>query len=264
MQISGTLHKMKTEWATPVKYYQVFEDEFVALNQLIGHELSIHFEGYECLSCGLHKKIFRQGFCFDCYQKIPEAGDWIFRPELSKAHLEIEDRDLAYETKVQLQPHIVYLAQSGGLKVGVTRKTQVPTRWIDQGASSALVLLEAPNRYLAGITEVAIKEHLSDKTNWRLMLQNMDSHENLTEIRTSMKQYLPAEALIYFEEEKAESYQITYPVLAYPNKISSLNLEKTATFKGRLIGIRGQYLMFENGIVFNVRNHEGFVVNLEI
>jgi hypothetical protein len=264
MQISGTLHKMKTEWATPVKYYQVFEDEFVALNQLIGHELSIHFEGYECLSCGLHKKIFRQGFCFDCYQKIPEAGDWIFRPELSKAHLEIEDRDLAYETKVQLQPHIVYLALSGGLKVGVTRKTQVPTRWIDQGASAALVLLEVPNRYLAGITEVAIKKHLSDKTNWRLMLQNIESKENLTGIRTSMKQYLPEEVLIYFEEEKTESYQITYPVLAYPTKINSLNLEKTATFKGRLIGIRGQYLMFENGIVFNVRNHEGFVVSLEI
>lgn len=264
MQITGTLHKMKTEWATPVKYYQVFEDEFVALNQLIGQELSINFEGYECLSCGLHKKIFRQGFCFDCYQKIPEAGDWIFRPELSKAHLDIEDRDLIYETKVQLQPHIVYLAQSGGLKVGVTRKTQVPTRWIDQGASAALVLLEVPNRYLAGITEVAIKEHLSDKTNWRLMLQNMDSHENLTEIRNSMKQYLPEEALIYFDEAVTDSYQISYPVMTYPTKINSLNLEKTSSFKGRLIGIRGQYLMFENGIVFNVRNHEGFVVSLEI
>jgi hypothetical protein len=140
----------------------------------------------------------------------------------------------------------------------------VPTRWIDQGASAALVLLEVPNRYLAGITEVAIKKHLSDKTNWRLMLQNIESKENLTGIRTSMKQYLPEEVLIYFEEEKTESYQITYPVLAYPTKINSLNLEKTATFKGRLIGIRGQYLMFENGIVFNVRNHEGFVVSLEI
>lgn len=264
MQIMGTLQKMKTEWATPVKYYQVFEDEFLALNQLIGHELSIHFEGYECLSCGLPKKIFRQGFCYDCYQKIPEAGDWIFRPELSKAHLEIEDRNLAYETKVQLQPHIVYLALSGGLKVGVTRKTQVPTRWIDQGASSAMVFLEVPNRYLAGITEVALKEHLSDKTNWRLMLQNIESKENLSEIRKSMRPYLPKEVLIYFDEEKKESYQFTYPVMAYPNKINSLNLEKTTTFKGRLTGIRGQYLLFENGIVFNVRNHEGYVVSLEI
>ncbi|PJB13097.1 MAG: DUF2797 domain-containing protein [Flavobacteriales bacterium CG_4_9_14_3_um_filter_40_17] len=264
MKIIGTLHKMKTEWATPVKYYQVFEDEFVALNQLIGHELSINFEGYECLSCGLPKKIFRQGFCYDCYQKIPEAGDWIFRPELSKAHLEIEDRDLAYETKVQLQPHIVYLALSGGLKVGVTRKTQVPTRWIDQGASSALVFLEVPNRYLAGVTEVVLKEHLSDKTNWRLMLQNRDSNENLSEIAFSMKPHLPDEVLMYFDEKKMKSHQITYPVMAYPSKVSSLNLEKTSTFKGRLTGIRGQYLLFENGIVFNVRNHEGFVVSIEI
>lgn len=264
MQITGTLKKMKTEWATPVKYYQVFEDEFIALNQLIGHELSINFEGYECLSCGLPKKIFRQGFCYDCYQKIPEAGDWIFRPELSKAHLEIEDRDLAYETKVQLQPHLVYLALSGGLKVGVTRKTQVPTRWIDQGASAALVFLEVPNRYLAGIAEVALKEHLSDKTNWRMMLQNIESKETLADVRTSMKQYLPQEVLIYLDEEKTESYQFTYPVMAYPNKITSLSLEKTTTFKGRLTGIRGQYLLFENGIVFNVRNHEGYVVSLEI
>jgi len=92
----------------------------------------------------------------------------------------------------------------------------------------------------------------------------MDSHENLTEIRNSMKQYLPEEALIYFDEAVTDSYQITYPVMTYPTKINSLNLEKTSSFKGRLIGIRGQYLMFENGIVFNVRNHEGFVVSLEI
>ncbi len=94
------------------------------------------------------------------------------KPELSTAHLDIEDRDLDYEKRVQLQPHIVYLALSSEVKVGVTRKTQVPTRWIDQGAVQAIPIVEVPNRYLAGITEVALKNHFADKTNWQKMLKN--------------------------------------------------------------------------------------------
>lgn len=31
-------------------------------------------------------------------------------------------------------------------------------------------VVEVPNRYLVGITEVAIKEHVADKTNWGNML----------------------------------------------------------------------------------------------
>ena len=106
-----------------------------------------------------------------CYTKLLRA-DWVMRPELSTAHLNKEDRDLEYEKKVQLQPHIVYLANSSNVKVGVTRKSQVPTRWIDQGAHEAIEIIEVPNRYLAGITEVALKDYVSDKTNWRTMLKN--------------------------------------------------------------------------------------------
>src|SRR5690606_42098080 len=106
---------------------------------------------------------YRQGFCYDCFYRSAEAGDWIMRPKLSTAHLDITDRDLEYEIRVQLQPHVVYLALSSELKVGVTRKSQVPTRWIDQGAVQALSIMEVPNRYLAGITEVALKNHFSDK-----------------------------------------------------------------------------------------------------
>ena len=108
------------------------------------------------------------------------------RPELSTAHLGIEDRDLAYEQSVQLKPHIVYLANSSNVKVGVTRKQQVPTRWIDQGAHEAIEILEAPNRYLAGITEVALKEHVADKTNWRKMLKNDIEDVNLVSLENSI------------------------------------------------------------------------------
>jgi len=162
---------------------------------------------------------------------MPQAGDWIMRPELSTAHLDKEDRDLEYEKKVQLQPHIVYLANSSNVKVGVTRKAQVPTRWIDQGAHEAIEIVEAPNRYLAGITEVALKNYVADKTNWRKMLKHENEDENLIEWRNKLKQYIPDEALEY---------------------------------SGVLKGIKGQYLIFEDGTVSNIRGNEGSVVSIEI
>ena len=162
MTYEGVLTKMQTELGNPIHYYLVFENSFLNLNQLLDKELEISFQGYQCLNCGKKKKIFRQGFCYDCFMSSASAGDWIMKPELSTAHLDIEDRDLEYEKKVQLQPHIVYLALSSEVKVGVTRKTQVPTRWIDQGAVQAIPIVEVPNRYLAGITEVALKNHFAD------------------------------------------------------------------------------------------------------
>ena len=172
MIYQGTLTKMQTELGNPIQYYLVFENSFLNLNQLLGKAFEIEFQGYQCLNCGKAKKIFRQGFCYDCFMSSPAVGDWIMKPELSTAHLDIEDRDLAYEKRVQLQPHVVYLALSSEVKVGVTRKTQVPTRWIDQGAVQAIPIVEVPNRYLAGITEVALKNHFADKTNWQKMLKN--------------------------------------------------------------------------------------------
>lgn len=157
-QFKGVLKKMSTHYKKPIQYFLNLERDFLHINQLLGKNIQIQFEKYQCLNCGANKKIFRQGFCYDCFQETPRAGDWIMKPELSKAHLDEEDRDLAYEKKVQLQPHIVYLANSSSVKVGVTRKSQVPTRWIDQGAHEAIQILETPNRYLAGIAEVALKD----------------------------------------------------------------------------------------------------------
>lgn len=263
MQYHGVLTKMQTEFTNPIQYYLVFENDFLNLNQLLGKKLKIQFAGYQCLSCNRDKKIFRQGFCYDCFYSTPAAGDWIMKPELSKAHLNIEDRDLAYEKKVQLQPHIVYLANSSNVKVGVTRKSQIPTRWIDQGAHEALEILEAPNRYLAGITEIALKEHVSDKTNWRKMLTNNVLDVDLVAIRDSLKEHIPQEAINYFIPTNNET-TIHFPVMQYPTKLTTLNLEKTPQFEGVLKGIKGQYLLFENDVVFNVRSSEGVVVDISI
>ena len=263
MQYTGVLKKMKTEFHNPIQYYLSFENSFIILNQLIEKNVSIQFKTYECLNCHKDKKIFRQGYCYDCFYKAPEVGDWVIRPELSKAHLNEEDRDLEFEKRVQLQPHIVYLSNTGSVKVGVTRKTQVPYRWIDQGAHEAIEILETPNRYLAGIAEVALKAHVSDKTKWRNMLKNEVEDLDLKEIKEDLKQYLPDEVQAYFKN-KAEETNIHFPVESYPQKLKSLNLSKTKDYSGKLKGIKGQYLIFEDDTVFNVRNHSGFVIDLQL
>ncbi|WP_413513770.1 DUF2797 domain-containing protein [Myroides odoratus] len=264
MQYEGVLNKMQTEWSSPIEYYLVFQNNFINLNQMLNRQFKISFVDYECLNCGMHKKIFRQGFCYDCFYASPAVGDWIMRPELSTAHLGIADRDLAYESKVQLQPHVVYLASSSDVKVGVTRKTQIPTRWIDQGASRAIPIVEVPNRYLAGLTEVALKDHFTDKTNWRKMLQNDIITPDLTAIRNTLLPQLPEEVKPYFSTTVHELYQLTYPVLAFPTKIKSLNLDKTPSYEGVLKGVKGQYLLFEDGTVFNIRTYEGYVVQITL
>ena len=264
MNYQGTLSKMQTELGSPIQYYLVFENSFLNVNQLLGKDIEIEFQGYQCLNCKKAKKIFRQGFCYDCFMSSPAVGDWIMKPELSTAHLDIEDRDLAYEKRVQLQPHVVYLALSSEVKVGVTRKTQMPTRWIDQGANEAISIVEVPNRYLAGITEVALKNHYADKTNWRKMLTNSVEHVDLIAERSKLENLIPTEVQEYFYSQKNDLYEMHYPVLEYPKKVGSLSLDKTPQFQGKLSGIKGQYLIFEDGTVFNVRSSEGYIVNINV
>ena len=264
MTYEGVLTKMQTEFSNPIQYFLVFENSFLSLNQLLDKSLEINFVGYQCLNCGKKKKIFRQGFCYDCFISSASAGDWIMKPELSTAHLDIEDRDLEYEKKVQLQPHIVYLALSSEVKVGVTRKTQVPTRWIDQGAVQAIPIVEVPNRYLAGITEVALKNLYVDKTNWQKMLKNEIPAADLLEERASLKYIIPKEAQDYYDLNTNDLYELHFPVLEYPKKVISLNLDKVPNFIGKLKGIKGQYLIFEDGTVFNVRTFEGYVVRINV
>ena len=261
MVYKGVLTKMQTEFQDPIQYYLVFKNDFIHVNQLIGKNIAMTFVGEQCLSCGLNREIYRQGFCKSCFFDMPNAGNWIMRPELSTAHLDKEDRDLEYEKKVQLQPHIVYLANSSNVKVGVTRKTQVPTRWIDQGAHEAIEIVEVPNRYLAGITEVALKDFVADKTNWRKMLKNDIEDENLIEWRDKLKSHIPEEAKDYFIEHNEETH-LHFPVNQYPEKPKSLNIKKDGTYSGKLVGVKGQYFIFEDNTVFNIRANEGKVVEI--
>jgi len=263
MFYEGVLTKMQTEFAEPIQYYLILGNDFLNMNQLLDKTLTMEFVKYQCLKCGLDKPIYRQGFCKEDFFDIPQAGDWIMRPELSTAHLGKEDRDLEYEKKVQLQPHIVYLANSSNVKVGVTRKVQVPTRWIDQGAHEAIEIVEVPNRYLAGITEVALKDHVADKTNWRKMLKNDIEDESLVEWRERLKAFIPNEAQDYYIASNTET-NLKFPVNKYPEKPNSLNIKKEQSYTGKLVGIKGQYLIFEDDRVFNVRANEGLVLKFTI
>ena len=261
----GTLNKMFTEKSDPINYFLKMDNGFIHMNQLIGKKINISYTGSRCLNCHKDIILFRQGFCKTCFFEIPSAGDWIMRPELSKAHLGVEDRDLEYEKKIQLQPHVIYLALSSHLKVGITRKSQLPTRWIDQGAHEAITLLEVPNRFLSGVGEVALKNYYSDKTNWRKMLQNESESVSWNEEYNKALDFLPNELKPYIiRHDKILITEFIFPVDKYPTKVKSLNLSKTPNYVGKLTGIKGQYLIFDDQTVFNIRSNEGQKIKLII
>ncbi len=261
---NGPLAKMPTILENPVQYVLPLGKDAINVNEWLGRTWNFRYTGQIQCFCGeLKTKVYRQNFCYDCFWNKPEAGEPIFNPEKSQAHLGIEDRDLAWEKENQLQPHVVYLAVSSGLKVGVTRKAQVPTRWIDQGASYAIELAETPNRYLAGAIEVALKAHLNDKTAWQRMLKNEVPDLDLRSEKSRVKRLLNEEMQAYVTENDRIT-DIEYPVLDYPLKVKSVNLEKVKDFSGVLDGVKGQYLIFEGGFVMNVRNQSGFIVDVQI
>lgn len=263
MLYEGVLRKMQTEFSTPIQYFLVLGTDYIHMNQALDREIDMELIKTQCLNCGEDRPIYRQGFCKSCFFESPLAGDWIMRPELSTAHLDREDRDLDYEKKIQLQPHVVYLANSSNVKVGVTRKSQLPTRWIDQGAHEAIPIVEVPNRYLAGITEMALKDHVSDKTSWRKMLKNDLEDVDLQAWRERLRPHIPEEAAPYFMDRQEEVH-LEFPVLRFPQNIKSLQLEKVHRYRGLLKGIKGQYLIFEDDTVFNIRGNEGLYVGLDI
>ena len=260
---NGVLRKMITEFKDPVNYFLDMGNDFVVFNSIINNNITIEFGGYSCLNCSSSQEIYRQGYCKRCFFDLPSTADWVIRPEMSKAHLDIEERDLDYEKSVQLQPHILYLAFTSGIKVGVTRKSQVPTRWIDQGATKAIEIVEVPNRYLAGISEVKLKDYYKDKTNWREMLKNNSNEIDLENEKLKCLDYLPKEVKKYINSDN-KPLEISYPVNKLPENPKSLNIVKAQKFSGKLIGVKGQYLIFDNDTVFNIRSNEGIVVNITV
>ena len=260
---SGVLKKMVSEYGNEIIYYLNFENEFMVMNQFLDKKIKLIFNGYECLNCKSDEIIFRQGYCKKCFYDLPITGDWIMKPELSQAHLNIEDRNLEYEKKVQIQPHIIYLAFSSHLKVGVTRKSQLTTRWVDQGAHQAISLAEAPNRFLAGICEVELKSYYSDKTNWRKMLENNFETIDLKKEKDMAIQKIPEKIYSKLIPKTDAPLTINFPVLKIPEKVKSLNIVKENNFEGILKGIKGQYLIFEDNSVFNIRSNEGLQITIK-
>ena len=168
-------------------------------------------------------------------------------------------RDYDWEMAHHMQPHIVYLSKTAGIKVGVTRETQIPYRWIDQGAVEALVLAKTPYRQAAGLIEVALKNHISDKTNWRKMLQNDLSKSSLIDVKNELTNYLENDLKQYVTSD-SEINKVNFPVIKYPSKVKSVTLDKVPQIEEKLVGIKGQYLLFDNDTVFNVRRHAGYLI----
>jgi hypothetical protein len=263
MQLEGNIRKMRTEPATPVKYFLPVGKNEIGMNALVGKEISLNFTGQiNCISCGkITKTSFNQGFCYNCMQTAPEASESIIRPELSKSHLGIA-RDMEWAKKHDLIDHFVYLAVSNEIKVGVTREHQIPTRWIDQGASFAIKLAKTPNRHIAGILEIFLKKHITDKTNWRAMLKNeIAENINLVGEKEKIVQLLPAELRKYVDPDNKIT-TIEYPVNEFPKKIKNVSFDKLPKIEGVLKGIKGQYLIFTDDTVLNIRKHNGYFLQV--
>ena len=265
MRYNGTLLKMETKLANPVEYELPIGDELVYMNHCIGKYIVFKWlKEIYCVACGRKtNKSFSQGFCYPCFLNAPETSECIFRPELCQAQDGIA-RDMEWAEAHCLQEHFVYLAISSGVKVGVTRSGQIPTRWMDQGAWQAIKLAQTPNRYTSGLIEVELKAHISDRTNWQRMLKNqLIEGVDLLEKKKEMIAQLSPE-LQNFESDENTITEINYPVNEYPEKVKSLNFDKLEEISGRLWGIKGQYLIFDDGTVLNMRKHTGYLVELEV
>lgn len=273
MKLSGRLEKMQTTHKTPVEYHLICGEDRLCLNEWLGAEITIQFGGdIFCLSCGRKtKKSYSQGHCFPCSQRLASCDQCILKPELCHHHLGT-CREPEWGLANCFIPHIIYLANTSGLKVGITRETQIPTRWMDQGAIQALPILRVKTRRQSGLIEVALAKSMSDKTNWRKMLNSAGEAihlererdriytQNQADIQSVAESFDFGDIELLTQEKVVE---FDYPVTAYPDKLRSLTLAKNPEITGILKGIKGQYLIFDN-TVFNVRNHTAHCVEIEL
>jgi hypothetical protein len=270
---SGAIAKMRTELSSPVQYRLPIGDSEVAMNPLIGKRLKMEFlNQISCCHCGrTTKKSFSQGYCYPCFTKLAQCDSCIVSPE--KCHYDAGTcREPEWGETHCMIDHYVYLANSSGLKVGITRGTQIPTRWIDQGASQAIPLLRVATRRQSGLVEVACKAFVADKTNWRTMLkgpaESLDMAAAAAQLLTQASSDIAA---LQGEHginniqvlEGAEAVNIDYPVKQYPQKVSSFNLDKDPIVDATLMGIKGQYLIFDSGVI-NMRKYTSYHLQLSV
>ena len=245
------------------QYYLLFDDKRVDMNSLVGSPIELSFnKTIQCANCGrITPKSYSQGYCFPCARSLARCDLCIMRPETCHYHLGT-CREPDWGLTNCFTPHIIYLANSSGIKVGITRKTNTPSRWIDQGAISALPILEVKTRLESGLIEKALKSFITDKTNWRVMLKNETAPADLV----TAKAYLLAEVSSLVDELDAKTFpadvvNIDYPVLKYPTKVVSLGFDKTPVISGVLNGIKGQYLLLESGVL-NIRKFSSYHLTL--
>ena len=259
--MKDVLKKMNTTLLDVVQYTLDIHGVNYIMNDLIGQQITIEWKGSVICHCGRRmNKFYRSGHCYNCYWESPLASQSIFKPELCTAHLGIEERDLDWEKKFQIAPHYVYLANSSGIKVGITRSSEGVVRWMDQGASQAILIAEVPNRRFSGDIEVVLKSFVDDITNWRKMLSGIPEPVDLIKMKDQLSVYIPKELQKYITPDNTVT-EIIYPVKRYPKKIKSLKLDRNPIITGKLMGIKGQYLLFDNDRVFNMRAHERYISN---
>ncbi|MBA5248428.1 MAG: DUF2797 domain-containing protein [Gammaproteobacteria bacterium] len=265
MQKTGYIQKMHTALDGDNAIYRLpIGAGFVDMNALIGQEISLHFNGeIRCSNCGAKtKKSYSQGFCYPCCRDLARCDLCIMKPETCHHHLGT-CREPLWGLDNCFAPHIIYLANSSGIKVGITRKNNMPNRWIDQGAVQALPIIEVDTRLKSGQIEVALKDYVADKTNWRKMLKNEVEIVDLAAKRDELLSKIPqlisdVEATVLNDD----TLKIDYPVIKYPEKVSSLNFDKTPEITGVLKGIKGQYLLLECGVL-NIRKFGSYNLTIK-
>lgn len=267
--MQGILRKMKTTLATPVDYQLPVGDQWFPLNHRLGQSIEFTASGkIFCIQCGRKtNKSFQQGYCYLCYRRLMECGLCIVHPE----RCQVEKKGCPHDDWAHShchQEHIIYLANTSGLKIGITRSSQVPTRWIDQGAVQAVPLWRVSNRYRAGVIEVACKAWINDKTHWRNLLKNqvdlIDLDRFKQEFLLKIKDTIKIASATFADELRLMDDSpliLSYPIKEFPEKITSLSLDKTPTIRGVLLGIKGQYLLLDKGVL-NVRKFGGYEVTL--
>ena len=260
---------MVTSLASPIQYQLPIDGKLVSLNEHIGDSVSLHHSGeIHCIECDRRtNKSYNQGYCYPCFISLAACDMCIMKPETCHYHLGTCREPQWGETHC-MRDHYVYLANSSGIKVGITRGTQIPTRWIDQGASQALPVFRVSDRLLSGKIEVAIKAHVSDRTDWRKMLKAEPANVNLSEKRDELVRLAEKEIQLIREEHgdsnieflsDAKIVEISYPVESYPEKVKSLNFDKMPEIDGLLQGIKGQYLILDTGVL-NIRKFAGYQI----
>ena len=265
--VTGSLAKMQISTGDPVEYRLPLTEAGIAMNPLLGERVEFRFGGdISCLHCGRRtKKSYSQGFCYPCFKKLPQCDLCIMSPD--RCHYDAGTcRDPAWAQSFCFQPHVVYLANSTGLKVGITRRENLPGRWLDQGARQAIVVATTSTRQQCGLVERALKSHVTDRTDWRALVKGespvLDMACEAAAMRTLMadafrelQARFPGQ--LSWVDEPPHSF--AFPVVDYAGKKQSLKLTPDTPVSGQLRGIKGQYLLLDTG-VFNVRAHTSYRV----